>query len=76
MVSPNSVQDTKIGRKKFSKFMEKDNVVGYVFIFPFVIGFLVFTLYPMSAPVIKWKKTPVKKCRFAAERNAIWYTQI
>ncbi|BAK98056.1 putative transposase orfB for insertion sequence element [Oscillibacter valericigenes Sjm18-20] len=30
----------------------------------------------LSAPVIKCKKTPVKKCRFAAERNAIWYTRI
>jgi len=27
--------------------MEKDNVVGYVFILPFVIGFLAFTLYPV-----------------------------
>ncbi len=29
----------------------------------------------VSAPVIKCKKTPVKKCRFATERNVIWYTR-
>ena len=30
----------------------------------------------LSAPVIKCKKAPVKKCRFAAKRNAICYTRI
>lgn len=38
----------KPGRaQKFRSFWDNDNVVGYVFILPFVIGFLSFTLYPV-----------------------------
>ena len=32
---------------KFNKLLNSDNVVGYVFIGLFIIGFLWFTLYPL-----------------------------
>lgn len=35
----------------FSKFIYKDNVVGYVFAAPFIIGFLGFTIIPMIASI-------------------------
>lgn len=37
--------------EKFKEFMNRDNVVGYVFSSPFIIGFLAFTLIPMIASV-------------------------
>jgi multiple sugar transport system permease protein len=42
-----SLSSTRHGSSKLRQFFEKDNVVGYVFISPFVIGFLAFTLYPV-----------------------------
>lgn len=33
--------------ERLSRFMNRDNTVGYVFIAPFIIGFLFFTLYPL-----------------------------
>ncbi|UZQ86990.1 sugar ABC transporter permease [Thermoclostridium stercorarium] len=33
--------------RKLGKITDNDNVVGYIFILPFVIGFLAFTLYPI-----------------------------
>ena len=47
MVRVSSSPDKREKSHKLRNFMEKDNVVGYVFIMPFVIGFLVFTLYPV-----------------------------
>ena len=35
------------GRSKWNRFLYNDNVVGYVFSAPFVIGFLGFTIIPM-----------------------------
>jgi len=32
---------------RFTKFMNKDNTVGYVFAFPFIFGFLAFAIIPM-----------------------------
>ncbi|MDF2936896.1 MAG: sugar transporter permease [Paenibacillaceae bacterium] len=40
----------KTGARKISrltKFLDNDNVVGYVFAAPFILGFLIFTLYPI-----------------------------
>lgn len=37
----------KKGHFNIRKFFNNDNVVGYVFILPFIIGFLAFTLYPI-----------------------------
>ncbi len=34
-------------RSSFSRFMNNDNTVGYIFAAPFIIGFLAFTLIPM-----------------------------
>lgn len=31
----------------FAKFMDSDNVVGYIFTAPFILGFLIFTFYPI-----------------------------
>lgn len=32
---------------RLARFMDSDNVVGYVFAAPFILGFLIFTLFPM-----------------------------
>lgn len=32
---------------RLTRFLDNDNVVGYVFAAPFILGFLVFTLYPI-----------------------------
>lgn len=32
---------------KLSKFLDNDNIVGYVFTAPFILGFLIFTLFPI-----------------------------
>jgi multiple sugar transport system permease protein len=32
---------------KLARFLDNDNVVGYVFAAPFILGFLIFTLYPI-----------------------------
>ncbi|MNC30343.1 Lactose transport system permease protein LacF [compost metagenome] len=32
---------------RLTKFLDNDNVVGYVFAAPFILGFLIFTLYPI-----------------------------
>ena len=47
MIRVSSSPDKREKSHKFRNFMEKDNVVGYVFIMPFVVGFLAFTLYPV-----------------------------
>lgn len=36
---------SKSGR--FAKFMDSDNVVGHIFAAPFILGFLIFTFYPI-----------------------------
>ncbi|ANX02098.1 ABC transporter permease [Thermoclostridium stercorarium subsp. leptospartum DSM 9219] len=41
----NTAQSKK--ERKLGKITDNDNVVGYIFILPFVIGFLAFTLYPI-----------------------------
>lgn len=43
----NSTKNSIGTQSKFSKFMNKDNTVGYVFATPFIIGFLGFTIIPM-----------------------------
>jgi multiple sugar transport system permease protein len=35
------------GKTSIRAFFENDNIVGYMFILPFIIGFLTFTLYPI-----------------------------
>ena len=48
MVRPNAGKSTREARgDRLRAFLNNDNVVGYVFISPFVIGFLLFTLYPV-----------------------------
>lgn len=47
MTSLHALPEQQKRKNTFRNFWEKDNVVGYVFILPFVIGFLAFTLYPV-----------------------------
>ena len=43
----------KSGEKKsFAQIMNSESVSGYIFILPFVIGFLVFTVFPMLASLV------------------------
>lgn len=37
------------GRTTFNKFINNNNTVGYFFAFPFIIGFLFFTIIPMGS---------------------------
>lgn len=43
----NSTKNDIRTQSKFSKFMNNDNTVGYVFAAPFILGFLGFTIIPM-----------------------------
>lgn len=47
MTSLHTLPDRRKRKMTFRGFLETDNVVGYVFILPFVVGFFVFTLYPV-----------------------------
>ena len=49
----NVMLQKKSGEKKsFAQIMNSDSVSGYIFILPFVIGFLVFTVFPMLASLV------------------------
>lgn len=39
--------DTRVKKSNFSKFMNKNETVGYVFAFPFIFGFICFSLIPI-----------------------------
>lgn len=47
--SDRNVADKRKKPKGLKEFFSKDSVAGYVFILPFIIGFLVFTLIPILA---------------------------
>jgi multiple sugar transport system permease protein len=49
MANISSATSPKSRRRSFREILESDGVVGYVFILPFVLGFLIFTLYPVIA---------------------------
>lgn len=39
----------KVKSKRLARILDSDNVVGYVFAAPFILGFLIFTLYPIMS---------------------------
>ncbi|WP_438446081.1 carbohydrate ABC transporter permease [Gorillibacterium sp. sgz5001074] len=43
-----NINERAVGRQsRLSKFLDNDHVVGYVFTAPFILGFLIFTLFPI-----------------------------
>ena len=40
------------GKRSIRQILDSDHVSGYLFILPFIIGFLVFTVFPMLASLV------------------------